>query len=220
MTEYPEQSPQHAPGTSNNPNFPVSSSQTSLFNSPQTPFEMTNFYFSQQHWDSNVIHKQQTQFSCESSSGQHIKETQIEPCPQHTQIFSLQDQNITTVTGCTNLTLGSQKSVFPDVITLSSTGPSPVPHSVQSSGVTTGLTGHFHVSNSSVLDNNKVPSNPLTHPQSDKYQDSTSFFFASQLQGYQPPECMPSGVRPVQSCQDYTEDTSSSDDEGKLIIEL
>lgn len=43
-----------------------------------------------------------------------------------------------------------------------------------------------------------------------------SFFFSSQLQSYQAAEC----VRPVQSCQDYPEDTSSSDDEGKLIIEL
>nr|XP_057911363.1 zinc finger protein 831 [Doryrhamphus excisus] len=33
-------------------------------------------------------------------------------------------------------------------------------------------------------------------------------------------ECWIGGARPVQSCHEYTEDTSSSDDEGKLIIEL
>ncbi|KAK2914546.1 zinc finger protein 831 [Channa argus] len=53
----------------------------------------------------------------------------------------------------------------------------------------------------------------ITH----KYQ---SFFLAGQFHGFQPGECLTSGVRPVQSCQDYSEDTSSSDDEGKLIIEL
>nr|XP_046237744.1 zinc finger protein 831 isoform X2 [Scatophagus argus] len=52
---------------------------------------------------------------------------------------------------------------------------------------------------------------------SNKYQ---SFFFSGQLHNYRPAECLTSEVRPVQSCQDYTEDTSSSDDEGKLIIEL
>nr|XP_061793982.1 zinc finger protein 831 isoform X1 [Nerophis lumbriciformis]XP_061793990.1 zinc finger protein 831 isoform X1 [Nerophis lumbriciformis] len=33
-------------------------------------------------------------------------------------------------------------------------------------------------------------------------------------------ECWSGGARPLPSCQEYTEDTSSSDDEGKLIIEL
>nr|XP_015815593.2 zinc finger protein 831 isoform X1 [Nothobranchius furzeri] len=51
----------------------------------------------------------------------------------------------------------------------------------------------------------------------DKYP---SVFMVGSLHGYQPAECLTGGVRPVPVCQDYTEDTSSSDDEGKLIIEL
>ncbi|XP_069031821.1 zinc finger protein 831 [Embiotoca jacksoni] len=50
-----------------------------------------------------------------------------------------------------------------------------------------------------------------------KYQP---ILFSGPLLGYQPAEGLTGGVRPVQSCLDYTEDTSSSDDEGKLIIEL
>lgn len=43
----------------------------------------------------------------------------------------------------------------------------------------------------------------------------------AQRHGDQPAECVPvDGARPVQSGQDHTEDTSSSEDEGKLIIEL
>ncbi|XP_032404423.1 zinc finger protein 831 [Xiphophorus hellerii] len=50
-----------------------------------------------------------------------------------------------------------------------------------------------------------------------KYQ---SVFMIGSFHGYQSSDCLPSGVRPVPSFQDNTEDTSSSDDEGKLIIEL
>ncbi|XP_034023246.1 uncharacterized protein LOC117507481 [Thalassophryne amazonica] len=49
-----------------------------------------------------------------------------------------------------------------------------------------------------------------------KYQ---SYFLVGQLHSYQP-ECMATAVRPVPNCQDYADGTSSSDDEGKLIIEL
>ncbi|XP_007573381.1 zinc finger protein 831 [Poecilia formosa] len=50
-----------------------------------------------------------------------------------------------------------------------------------------------------------------------KYQ---SVFMIGSFHGYQSSDCLPSGVRPVPSFQDNTEDISSSDDEGKLIIEL
>ncbi|XP_034388642.1 zinc finger protein 831 isoform X2 [Cyclopterus lumpus] len=85
--------------------------------------------------------------------------------------------------------------------------------------------------NKNVLDNNAAPpSEPFTFREPYDYNDTKdgapnednkyqSFFLSGQLNGFQPAECLTSGVRPVQSCQDHTEDTSS-DDEGKLIIEL
>lgn len=48
----------------------------------------------------------------------------------------------------------------------------------------------------------------------------SSFFFLGQSHDYTAAESHSSTVRPVQSCQENLEDTSSSDDEGKLIIEL
>lgn len=50
-----------------------------------------------------------------------------------------------------------------------------------------------------------------------KYQ---SILMIGSFHGYQAADCLPSGVRPVLSVPDNSEDTSSSDDEGKLIIEL
>lgn len=271
MSEYPPQSPQQASSMSNNLNSPASSSQTSLFNPPQPPLDMNNFYFSQQHWESSSIHTQETQITCESNSSQHITaqaqlaETQsalsrIESSSQQTQTFSHQDQkqtsiplsiqqgnttagnNVTAVSGCTKLTLGSNKNPSPDVKTSFSTFPCQVSHSIQVSKATAGLTEDTQAPNNNVLDNNAVlSSKPFTFEGTDGYQDTKanapydftspsstsgrpditkSFFLAGQLHGYQPADCLTSGLRPVQSCQDYTEDTSSSDDEGKLIIEL
>lgn len=167
--------------------------------------------------------------------------------PQQTQTCSHQDQKQSSISPsvqqgntagscCTKFTLGSYKS--PDVNTSASAHPGQV-------RAAAGFTGQTHVSNNNVLDNNTVLlSEPFTFPQPDDYQDAKdkppsdymgqssnsgrsditnkyhSFFFSGALHGYQSAEGLPSGVRPVQSCQDYTEDTSSSDDEGKLIIEL
>lgn len=50
-----------------------------------------------------------------------------------------------------------------------------------------------------------------------KYQ---SFFMVSSLCGFQPSEGRSGAVRPVSISQNYREDSGSSDDEGKLIIEL
>lgn len=143
-------------------------------------------------------------------------------------------------TGTTSmLTLGS---LSPDVKTSSSTQPS----QVHLSRATVGLAvGDPQASNNNMLDNKTLlPSKPFTYPEAADYQDTRdktqndytnqssnsgrpdisskyqSFFFSGQLHGYPPAECLTSGVRPVQSCQDAAEDTSSSDDEGKLIIEL
>ncbi len=255
MSEYPPQSSKQTPSTSNNLNLAASSSQTSLFNYPQ-PTNNVNF---SQHWESSIIHNQQTQILCESNSSQHIKAhaqlaetqnlSQIEFRPQQTQTFLHHDQkqtNITAVSCCTKLTLGSHKSpsFSPDVKTPPSTHLSQVSYFIQVSRANAGLTEDTQVSNNNVLDNNTVlPSKPFTYPELDGYQGSKdkandftsqssnsgkpditnkyqSFFLAGQHHDDQPAECLSSGVRPVQSCQDYTEDTSSSDDEGKLIIEL
>ncbi|XP_022600748.1 zinc finger protein 831 [Seriola dumerili] len=268
MSEYPPQSPQQAPSMSDNVSSPGGSSQTNPFNSPQAPLEMNNFYFPQQHWESSIIHNQQTLFTCESNSSQLMKtqaqltETQnalSRTEPQQTT-FSHQDQkqdqkqtlsaqqgnitagnNSTAVSCCSKSTLGSHKSpnLSPDVKTLSDTHHRQVSHSLQVSRATAGWAGITH----NMLDNNTgLPSKPFTHPEPEQdttdhapndytMQSSNSgrpditnkyqpFFLAGQLHGYQPAECLTSEVRPVQSCQDYSEDTSSSDDEGKLIIEL
>lgn len=210
MSEYPPQSPQRAPSTSNNSHLPASSIQTSLLNLPQPQQEISHFYIPQENWESCVTHNQQTQLFCDSS--RHLK-TQLtegvfsgaEPSPQ---TFSQQDQS------SINVIEGNSSA---DVGTLS--------HCSQvSPACRAGLSGS--------------PSKPFTHPEpGDKHdsmdgasndfmsqRDNTnkyqSFFMAGPLHGYQPAECLTSGLRPVQSCQDNTEDTSSSDDEGKLIIEL
>ncbi|XP_049431685.1 zinc finger protein 831 isoform X2 [Epinephelus fuscoguttatus] len=145
------------------------------------------------------------------------------------QVNTAAGNNITAVSSCARSTSSSLKSpgVSPDVNTSPSAQPSQLSSSVQVSRAAAGLSG-----SANVLDNNTVlPSEPFKYQEPHDYQDTKdqaandynkyqSFFMSGQLHGYQPPECLSSGVRPVQSCQDYTEDTSSSDDEGKLIIEL
>lgn len=135
------------------------------------------------------------------------------------------------------LTIGSLQ---PDFKTSSCTHLNPV----QVSGAAAGLTEDNQASTNNVLDNTLLPSKPFTYPETVDYQDTKdkalndyttqssisgitdtsnkyqSFSFSGHLLGYTPAECLTSGVRPVQSCQDNGEDTSSSDDEGKLIIEL
>ncbi|XP_026200388.1 zinc finger protein 831 isoform X2 [Anabas testudineus] len=146
---------------------------------------------------------------------------------------------------CTKITLGSHKgpSLSPDVKTPSTTHHCRVSHSLEVTRGTAGWTGNTQAPNNSMEDNNTgMPLKPSLYPEpeqdtkdwspndyttqnsnsgrsdmSNKYQ---SFFLTPQFHGFQPSECLNSGVRPVPSCQDYSEDTSSSDDEGKLIIEL
>lgn len=265
MSEYSQQSPQQVPGTSNDLNLPTSSSQTSLCNSLQPPLETNNFSFSQQHWESSVIHNQQTQILCKSNLSQHVKppaqftETQnaspkIESRLQQT--FSHQDQKQTSITssiqegddngGYTQSTSEAHKSMSHDLKTSHSSLSSQISHSVHVSRATAVLTVDTQASNNNVPeDNTELPSKSFTYPQPEDYHDTKDkaphdyhspssnparpditgnkyqpFFFAGQLHGCQSSDCLTSGVRPVQSCQDYTEDTSSSDDEGKLIIEL
>ncbi|XP_036958212.1 zinc finger protein 831 isoform X2 [Acanthopagrus latus] len=202
---------------------------TSLFNSPQPPTEVSSFYFSQQQWESGIIHDQQTHVCCEKISSELMKEeeaqhafSQIESKPQHTQTCSHKQTNIDPAFQKGNTTAVNR--------------------------ATAGLKGAGHESNNNLLDNTLLPSKTVTYLQPTDYQDTKakppnddtnqnsnsgrsditnpnpkyqSFLFAGQFHGYQPAECLGViGIRPVQSCQDDTEDTSSSDDEGKLIIEL
>ncbi|KAA8593217.1 hypothetical protein FQN60_009333 [Etheostoma spectabile] len=234
MSEYPPQSPHQAPSKPINLNHCSISSQRNLFNSPQVPLDMNNFYFSQQHWESSILHNQQTQILCESDSSQGIREhatltktqhalSQIESSPQQKTTFFHPDQQQSSISADNVPAVSS--SVLPDVITPPSTHPSQHFYSVQVSKAAAGLTG-------------ETSSEPFKSSELDDYQDNKdtaatdcmsqstditnkchSFYLSSQLHGYEP-ECLPSGVRPTQSCLEYTEDTSSSDDEGKLIIEL
>lgn len=134
------------------------------------------------------------------------------------------------------LTLGSLQ---PDVKASPCTHLSPI----QGGGAAAGLTEDNQPSTNNVLDNTLL-SKPFLYSETVDYQDTKdkalndyttqssisgrtdasnkyqSFSFSGHLLGYTPAECLTSGVRPVQSCQDNSEDTSSSDDEGKLIIEL
>ena len=192
-------------------------SGTSLSSCPQAPLEMNNFYFSDSTLD------QQTQSLCESYPNQRIKAqailterqnalSPIQPSPQQTGTFSQQDQKQSSIS---------------------------VQHaSYSASELTKCQSGLNQVSNSKVLGHNALlPSEPVPHLQPEDDQDTVvkaandlraqssicggGVFGCAQLHGYQPAECVPgNGARPVQSCQEHTEDTSSSDDEGKLIIEL
>ncbi|XP_008282962.1 zinc finger protein 831 [Stegastes partitus] len=245
MSEYPPRSPQQAPSSSNNLHLSASSIQANLFNSPQPPVEMNHFYVSQQSWeDGGGIHNQQTQVQLSEKDF-----SRTEPYLQQSLTFSHQEQNSTIQQGNsaagTNSTAGSFSSksgdhkdpnLSSDVGLLSST------HCSQASQVCRAAAG-FMGEMSKNNQNAGSPSRPFAYPEPEEKQDSIdkplsdytshssnsgrpdftnkyqSIFLTGSLPGYQP-ECLSGGVRPVQSCQDYTEDTSSSDDEGKLIIEL
>ncbi|XP_026162174.1 zinc finger protein 831 [Mastacembelus armatus] len=155
------------------------------------------------------------------------------------QVIPTKGNNSTEVSCSTKFTIESHKnpSVPPDVKISSTTHLCQVSQSIEVSTASAGWKGN------NMLDNNTGPlPKPCVYPKpeqdtkdwqsndyttqnsnsgrpdvSNKYQ---SFFLAGQFHSYQPAEYLTSGVRPVQSCQDYSEDTSSSDDEGKLIIEL
>ncbi|XP_034725066.1 uncharacterized protein LOC117943187 [Etheostoma cragini] len=234
MSEYPPQSPHQALSKPINLNHCSISSQKSVSNSPQVPLDMNNFYFSRQHWESSIVHNQQTQILCESDSSQGIRahatltETQhallqIESSPQRKPTFFHPEQQQSSISA--NNIPGVNSSLLPDVITSPSTHPSQHFYSVQVSRASAGLTGETlsETFTSSELDdyqdNKDTALTDCTSQSSEITNKCHSFYLSGQLRGYEP-ECLPSGVRPAQSCMEYTEDTSSSDDEGKLIIEL
>ncbi|XP_054472394.1 zinc finger protein 831 [Anoplopoma fimbria] len=232
MSDYPTQHPQQALSDFNSS---AGGAQTGLFDSPQPPLDRNNLCFSQQHWESGSIHNQPV--SCEPS--QHNKaraklaETKNafsrgQSSPQPTQAFPHQDQKQSSITPV----LQGHTDAKSTIVSHKSPSISADSFSVQVSRAAAALTEETLVSNNNVLDNNVAPPpEPFTFPEPHDYHDTKdgapndynkyqSFFLSSQLHSYQPAECLTGGVRPVQSCQDYTEDTSSSDDEGKLIIEL
>lgn len=105
----------------------------------------------------------------------------------------------------------------------------------EAAAVLTGETPAF----SNTLDSNAFTSNCFTCPEDVDDNDTkdsatqrdagesshpgaiySSFFFLGQTPDYPAAESQSSAVRPVPSCQENMEDTGSSDDEGKLIIEL
>lgn len=167
---------------------------------------------------------------------QDQKKQNITPPVQRENTTAGHNMAATSYCATGRLTLGSLQ---PDVKTSSCTHLSPV----QVGGAAAGLTEDNQRSTNNVLDT-PLPSKPFTYPETVDYQDTKdkplndyttqcsisgrtdtsnkyqSFSFSGHLLGYTSPECLASGVRPVQSCQDNGEDTSSSDDEGKLIIEL
>ncbi|XP_062419888.1 zinc finger protein 831 [Pungitius pungitius] len=211
MSECPPRSPQRAQSALNSP---ARGGQTGL--SPPPQVDTDSFAFSQQLWGSSSSSIRNQQASCESSLSERVKarpqETQngssrSEPAPRPTPAFP-QRGTAPAQQGHADVewTAGSPKSP----------GVSPDSHSAQ-----VRPAGTPPRSNSSVLDAAAgPPSQPFTFPQPDGHsgaedgppEDFNKFFF--------PAECLSSGARPLQSCMDLTEDTSSSDDEGKLIIEL
>lgn len=221
MSEHPTPYSQRASSISNDFNLPASCSQARLPSHPQLPSETNSFYFSQQHWDSSVIQSQPKQSICKSNSSPHIKVQLQLTDKQRIQTSSHQDQN----------TGQKQAGVSP----LAQQGKN-ITEESQISGGQESPSGDATTSSSSQLDL-VTASSTVTPPEPEAYVDTRdpalndplsqscdskypSFFLSGQLHGFHPSECVSSGVRPVQSCQDYTEDTSSSDDEGKLIIEL
>lgn len=231
MSKYQPQSPQRAPSASNYPEAPPGGSQTGLFN---PPLEVNHFHFSQQRqWERSVTDNQQTRISCEASSRTQarLEEPPLESSQtcwhqDQKQMWSVHQGSATKVKNssgescCRGFTLVSP------------------PSSIRQH-CPAGWTENCQVSSNNMVDHHAgPPSKAFTCPGAEqdtkdwppsdymtpcsnsgrdlsKYQ---SFFLAGQFHGFQPGECLPGGVRPVPSCQD--EDTSSSDDEGKLIIEL
>ncbi|KAM8914280.1 zinc finger protein 831 isoform 1-T5 [Spinachia spinachia] len=209
MSKCPPCSPQRAPSDLNSP---PRGGQTGRFTLTQV--DAYSFCFSQQLWESNSssIHNQQA--SCESSLSQRVK---ARPQLAETQNGFSWSKSAARPTAPFPHQGREQSSITPvqqghaDVKWTTASHETP--------GVSPGS-----YSNSNVLVNNaEATSQSFTFPQPDGYNDSedgppkdynncSSFFF--------PAECVSSGVKLLQSCLDNTEDTSSSDDEGKLIIEL
>lgn len=228
MSEYSPPSCQRVPGTSHSPGV------------PQPPLEANHLHLSQQQWESGITHNQPTPVPCQSKLGKPIKAQaqltqpqnvvpQTESRSQQTEILSHQEekqqtvciQQETTVSCCTTITLGS----------LSPAAGTSTNHVQVARSAEADWTGSKQTSDSKAdldsscgkpqQDTEPWPPNDYTTHTSErsdiKYQ---TFFLTGQFHSFQPGEGLNNGVRAVPSCQEESEDTSSSDEEGKLIIEL
>ncbi|KAK5911809.1 hypothetical protein CesoFtcFv8_001745 [Champsocephalus esox] len=197
-------SPQTHSGVSEDP--PQIKSDTrppSLSTCPQALLETNSLYFPGSTLD------QRTQSVCESdpeqdpSTGRQHAQSAVQPGPQRAAPCSQQDQK--------------QSGQHP--------ASTKCPSGLHQVCCSKALLGHEAW----------LPSEPAPHLRPEEDQDpaveaanelraQSSLCGGSALEcahGNQPAECVPvDGARPVQSGQEHTEDTSSSEDEGKLIIEL
>ncbi|KAM8868558.1 zinc finger protein 831 [Synchiropus picturatus] len=204
MSKCPPLSTERVACLSNNQNLCSSSTETRLSNSPQTEVKMNHSYFSG-HLKDVDAHHQQT-LICERI----IDDAVIVP-----------DHSIET---CASSLIEPTR-----IHDVTQTDHQPVQHDTKRGAPGGG--------NAAACRNTVAPSQPAysQHHSSipaatqSTYQEGYSrkseaanpchsFLLAAHFHSYQ---LGPSStVRPVQACPDYTEDTSSSDEEGKLIIEL
>uniref|UniRef100_A0A3Q2GK73 Uncharacterized LOC107103523 n=3 Tax=Cyprinodon variegatus TaxID=28743 RepID=A0A3Q2GK73_CYPVA len=213
----------------------ASSTHTRRLDCP--PLEINHLYPPQKNWDtSTVLYDQQMQIS-HAPNMSHRASLCAEPSFQSTKstmsVSAQQDFNCRTAESCSDVFTGDRTknpSVLPDFRTLSSTCLSQVTKVCRSSDEMTG----------EMLQDEQIPvasSQPFLEAGKkqvsaetlkdfpDQNRDSgrnkyQSILMIGSFHGYQAADCLPSGVRPVPSVPDNSEDTSSSDDEGKLIIEL
>ncbi|XP_068171973.1 zinc finger protein 831 isoform X2 [Antennarius striatus] len=189
------------------------------------------------HLESGAACDQQPQRIWDSNSSRHVR-TQAQPTGAQNPLSQMDSRCQQTSSSQEESTLRGQVITSPDA--KPTLNPSRVP-SVPARGDASGSMWDHQTPSSTMMDNNTLPSpRPFTYPETAGYQDTQdkpsneftsqssnfgrtdmsnkyqSFFFS----GYPSADCLTGGVRPIQSCQDYREDTSSSDDEGKLIIEL
>ncbi|XP_041837564.1 zinc finger protein 831 isoform X2 [Melanotaenia boesemani] len=219
MSECHPSAPHKTPATFNNSTLPPSSIHASLLNS--LPLDIKQFPPFQQSWD-NIIHKQQTQEVHETSSTLataqlHLSEShhvfsRTEPSLQQTHPVSHQQLKQTSISlSVQNTSTGNYSTSVSWSGTLASTSArSNLCRTTAALTADSQDTGSPFKSATYLEDYSSQSSNIPS-----KYQ---SVFMGGSLHGFQPADFLTSDVRPVQSC--YREDSSSSDDEGKLIIEL
>lgn len=207
----------------------------------------TNSLASSQQWEN--IHSQSSQMFCASNMQQPSKAPSqpraaqnsfslLMSCPEKTFVQQQKQDELRAIapsaSKCCTTALAPSRHPESDAITSSCKQSSEVQQSDAAAVMTTQIQA---VSN--ILDSNAFTSKSFMCPEivdfnsrkdSATHRDAgessnsgamySSFFFLGQSHDYPAAESQSSTVRPVQSCQEILEDTSSSDDEGKLIIEL
>lgn len=218
--------PQHGLQQSSSTTMCSHSSQRSVAPSP------ANSSASSQQWQN--IHSPSLLMFC-TSNHQQIKapsQPRLVSCPEKTCVQQQQQDKQKVVAApaseCCTATPAPSRHPESDAIT----------SSCKQSQAATAMTAELPTV-ANILDSNVFTSKSFMCPEIVDYnsrKDSTthrdvgessssgaiysSFFFLGQSHDYTAAESQSSTVRPVQSCQENLEDTSSSDDEGKLIIEL